>query len=225
MTIEPFPGATEEDIRVFLLDSVMACAVQQRGIAVFHASAAEIGGRAVLFCGFSGAGKTAIALELYDRGLRLLADDSCAVSLDRTGAAVALPGVPQLGVWHDGLTAAQKDTAAYRPIRKGLKKYAFPVADRFCRQPVPLAHIFFLKSSNRASVEIHTVSGANKLKEMYQYGRNISLTEGTPAKIEHFKNWAVAGGQAKLAACRINTEALPVGETVDCLFEEMARRG
>lgn len=49
--------------------------VTARGIYAIHAGAVERDGRAVLFSGRSGAGKTTLALSLLQRGFRLLSDD------------------------------------------------------------------------------------------------------------------------------------------------------
>lgn len=47
-----------------------------------HATCVAIGGRAVLLCGASGAGKSDLALRLIDRGAELVSDDQVLLTRD-----------------------------------------------------------------------------------------------------------------------------------------------
>lgn len=52
------------------------------GIATLHATAVALNGAAVCICGASGAGKSALALQLMAFGARLVADDGCRIWRD-----------------------------------------------------------------------------------------------------------------------------------------------
>jgi serine kinase of HPr protein (carbohydrate metabolism regulator) len=56
-----------------------------------HASCVAAGGRAVLILGASGAGKSALALELMALGARLVADDRTILSLEDEGLVARAP--------------------------------------------------------------------------------------------------------------------------------------
>lgn len=58
-----------------------------------HAAAAEIGGRAILFCGAAEAGKSTLALRLAVRGYRHLADDRILLATDTPPHAVVALGL------------------------------------------------------------------------------------------------------------------------------------
>lgn len=76
--------------------------VTARGIYAIHAGAVERRGRAVLFSGRSGAGKTTLALSLLERGFRLLSDDLAIVEastqriLPYRRSLHIRPGTPEL---------------------------------------------------------------------------------------------------------------------------------
>ncbi|MFU8803477.1 MAG: HPr kinase/phosphorylase [Bradymonadaceae bacterium] len=65
-------------------------------ILAVHGSAAEIGGKAWVFIGESGAGKSTTAYELISAGGHLVADD---MTLIDARAKIVLPGAPSLRLW------------------------------------------------------------------------------------------------------------------------------
>jgi hypothetical protein len=68
-----------------VLAQVLPLAAVLRGMDLLHASAVELGGRAVAFLGRSGAGKTTVAAHCVARGARLLTDDVLAIEAAATG--------------------------------------------------------------------------------------------------------------------------------------------
>lgn len=71
------------DWRRYLIGQVLPFAALLHGLEVFHASAVEIGGKAVLLAGGSGLGKSTLALNMHLGGAGFLADDSVAVEPSR----------------------------------------------------------------------------------------------------------------------------------------------
>lgn len=67
------------DWRRYLIGQVLPFAALLHGLEVFHASAVEIGGGAVLLLGGSGLGKSTLALNMHLGGTGFLADDSVAI--------------------------------------------------------------------------------------------------------------------------------------------------
>lgn len=183
IVIEPHEGASENDIRVFLLDKVLAALLQQRGYLALHASATVISGKAVAFLGSSPSGKTALALELYDRGYKLLADEVCAIGI-RNDKAVVFPGVPQLNAWKDTLVATGKDVSCLQPVRQGLEKYAFYILDKYCEKPVELSAVVLLMGHNKGLIQADAVKGGKKLERLIN---NSFYSGATADKKEQFK--------------------------------------
>lgn len=71
------------DWRRYLIGQVLPFAALLHGLEVFHASAIEVGGGAVLLAGGSGLGKSTLALNMHLAGAGFLADDS--VAIETTG--------------------------------------------------------------------------------------------------------------------------------------------
>jgi hypothetical protein len=85
-------GDDDEDLREHRIVSSAVCTLlAMRGDLVLHASAVAVEGRAVLFCGPTGRGKSTLALVLGEAGHGVLGEDGVAISLER-GEPVAFPG-------------------------------------------------------------------------------------------------------------------------------------
>jgi hypothetical protein len=145
--IEPAPGASERNVRLFLLGSAIGALLHQRGLLPLHANAIDIGGRAVAFSGHSGAGKSTIAAWFHDRGHPILADDVCVIGFDESGRALAYPGIPRLRLWREALEASGRDADSYLRSFDDLDKYDVPTADEGGLEPLPLAAIYLLRKA------------------------------------------------------------------------------
>ncbi|NBV24387.1 MAG: hypothetical protein EBS05_21015 [Proteobacteria bacterium] len=99
ITFEPYAGADDDTLRLYLLGSGLGALLHQRGHLVLHANAVQVGDGAVLFAGVSGAGKSTTAAVFHQKGYRVIADDVTAVD----GEGRALGGSPHLKLWEDAL--------------------------------------------------------------------------------------------------------------------------
>ena len=72
----PESEASAADVPIFIMGTVFGILLHQRQQIVLHASAVEVNGKAIVFCGPSGEGKSTLAAALAQRGYRL-ADRRC----------------------------------------------------------------------------------------------------------------------------------------------------
>jgi hypothetical protein len=133
------PGA----LALYLMGTCFAILLQQRGQLVLHASAVAVDGRAMLFCGRSGAGKSTMAALLCRRGYALLNDDVC--SLTPSGGVYHIrPDGRMLKLWTESLDQLAWSKQAAKAVRSDAEKY-------FCVPPLseadarPLASIYVLR--------------------------------------------------------------------------------
>ena len=96
ITLEADPQAADADVRSHLLGVALGVTWHQRGRLPLHASAVEVDGRAVVFAGPAGVGKSTLAALLADRGYPVVTDDACVVDFDTDGSPHTWTGVPQL---------------------------------------------------------------------------------------------------------------------------------
>ena len=145
IAVELADGATESAARAFLLGSAVGALLHQRGLLPIHASAVEIGGRAIAFAGHSGAGKSTMALHLTRRGHRLLCDDIWAIDTVRS-APVVWPGLSNVKLWRETLAAVGRETDGLEQVLPSLDKYRMPVDRLAAYEPYPIGNIFNLVS-------------------------------------------------------------------------------
>ena len=195
--IERKPGATDEEILLFLMGSAMGALLHQRNILPLHASAVQVDGKAVLFTGPSSIGKSTLACGFQKRGYALLADDVCAVSANENGEALAIPGFPQLKLWADALKKLEEDRKGLNRVRldQDFEKYFVPF-DNAGNSPVPVRSVFVLDTTNTDKFEIDPLKRGDKIDPIINNTYRPRFLEGLGGKKEHFKQCAAVAAKA-----------------------------
>lgn len=96
------PPLTVEDMATYFLGPVLGFVLRRRNVTCLHASAVEIQGRAVGFCGDAGFGKSTTAAALALRGVPALAEDILALEED-AGEFRAISGYPRICLWPESV--------------------------------------------------------------------------------------------------------------------------
>ncbi|MFZ2959947.1 MAG: hypothetical protein WA705_23960 [Candidatus Ozemobacteraceae bacterium] len=217
IVIDPEAGTNKEDVRVFLLNTVIAALLQQRDYLILHGSVALINGKAVALVGPSRSGKTAIALSLYEKGYQILSDEICAIKT-KNGKVLIYPGIPQLNVWHDTLAAEGKNVSGCQPIRRGLEKFAFRVEDRFCRDAFELSDIIFLKHHNKETMLSEALKGGEKLEHLL---KNTYFVETTSDKVANFQVCGDAVNHANIMKVTFNNKLYQVDKLTNFIIKKL----
>lgn len=164
--IQNCEGASEKDIRVFLLNPVFTALLHQRGLLVWHASAVEVNGKGIIFSGVTGAGKSMIAALLRKKGYKILADDICAVRMKNGKFPELLPGFPRLKLWEDSVKMLNEDASLFVPVRSNMKKYEVDISEDFCRKPIRISKIYILNRVENQSLSVSRLEGDSKIESI-----------------------------------------------------------
>ena len=153
-------GRNENDIRLWLLGSVMAVLLHQRGLFSLHANVVALPeGGVAAFGGPSGVGKSTLAALLDRRGFAVLGDDLCAVRIDGAGRPMVFAGIPRLKLWSDTLALLGRSSAGLEPVASDLAKYHVPLewaSEAGVLTPVPLRRIYMLGPATRDDEDLIT---------------------------------------------------------------------
>jgi hypothetical protein len=207
IVVERAPEASEDDVRVFLLGSVLGALLHQRGVLPLHASAVETAYGAVAFAGQIGHGKSTLAAAFHGRGYRVLADDVCAVALDAEGKPLVMPAYPQLNLWADALAHIGESKDALRRTRVLSEKYGLPISERFATRPAPLCAVYELNTANSAKPSLARVTGNARLWLLRDNTFRLSFLAGMDDS-ERYLRMALAVAQ-HIRTARVSRPAAP----------------
>jgi hypothetical protein len=140
------PDPTNEDWASILAAQALPLAATIRGLEVFHASGVVLDGRALLFAGPPGAGKSSLAAALVSIGGRLLSDDAVALTLS-DGSLIAHAGsvVLQLRAAEDQRLSTDTRAVLGRPASSPFGKQRY-ISDSV-PDAVTLGGMFLLERS------------------------------------------------------------------------------
>ena len=155
--IAAVPGASERNVRLYLLGSAMGLLLHQRGLLPLHANAVDIDGLAFAFIGPSGAGKSTLAAWFHDHNHQVLADDVCVVRFGSDDMPSVCAGLPRLRLWKEALEASGRDAAHFPRSYAGDDDWdKFDVPLDLPSAPVgmtPLAAIYLLDAGEECRIE------------------------------------------------------------------------
>lgn len=141
VVIEPLPGAAPHNLADGIMSRVLTIIAYQRGLLPLHASAVDVGGRAIAVCGPSGAGKSTLAALLVARGGRVVADDM--LVLGGEGPEVA-PGAAGLKLSSQSLERIGRTPAGLALANDVEGKYFLPLPSGGAA-PVPISALVRLE--------------------------------------------------------------------------------
>lgn len=200
MVIDRHEGVGDDVLRLYILGAALALLLHQRGFGVFHGSAAEVGGRGVVFVGEKGWGKSTLALAMSDHGHALIADDVTAFrwSADRPGL---VPGTPLMKVWPTTVTASGRSLETIPTLHDQVDKRAL-VVPTATTEFVPLGAIYLLDRGPQT--EIVPVTGRSAWSELMphwfaaRYGEPMLRGLGVTAPFENCARLAQRVAVARL---------------------------
>ena len=158
---------TADDMATYLLGPVFAFILRLRGVTCLHASAIAVEGRAVVFVGPAGAGKSTVAATFARRGYAVMSDDVVALH-DDGGAPSVQPGPSRIRLWPESVLALYGSAEALPRLTPTWDKRFLDAASdghRFQERPLPLSAIYVLgeRGSHPTAPRVEPLSPAAAL--------------------------------------------------------------
>jgi hypothetical protein len=161
--IEPQAGASQDEVRLFLLGSAFGALLYQRGLFPLHGSAVETSWGAMIFVGEQGVGKSTLAAQFHRKGYRLLSDDVCAIAVTPDGLLV-LPALAQVRLCTD----AYERLGSPQGARFHVDKFVMAMGDGYCPVPVPLKVIHVLADADNEKPKFEVLRGFDRVKRLLE---------------------------------------------------------
>ena len=160
-----------------------ALCFSRRGDVPLHASAVEVDGRALVFCGPGRFGKTTLATAFLRRGYRVLSEDLACVRHTERGPAI-LPGPAMLRVRPD-VAELLGPLEGTREVLRHDERVHLAMEDRLRESgdPVPLAGILILKRG-LPDITLYRVEPERFLPELFSVSFNL------PSDVERVRSFS-----------------------------------
>lgn len=171
VVVIPAPNVEDRLIRLYIVGTVMAVLLYQRGFLVLHASVINVNGNAVAFLGKSGAGKSSTAAALAARGHKIIADDVAAINLSTT--VTVLPGFPQIKISPEAAAALGYDPQSLLLLHPLEEKRGYRIPQGFSQEPLPLKRIYVLAED--AALNIESIRPQEAVIELVRHSRPTTL--------------------------------------------------
>jgi hypothetical protein len=218
--IERAATAEDSEVRLFLLGSAFGALLFQRGLLPLHGSAIEVHGSSVGILADCGLGKSTLAGVFHNRGYRIVADDVCVVSLTEDGLPLVFPGYPQLKLGMDAARKLGKDPESLPRIHPEVEKIALLLKEEFCRDPLPLRHLYVLETSSNGEFDLEPLNGVERLTAIINNTYRLGFLKGLGVKASHFKQCVAVAKQTPLTRVTRPAKEFLLNELAQLLEED-----
>lgn len=188
IVVDIYEGAHLDDVVLFLNGSVLAALAHQRGRLPLHSSVVEHNGKAILFTGNSGAGKSTTAAAFQQLGYPLVTDDVATIDVV-DGVPYTYPNLPRLKLWQRSLKMLDVTNQDFNKVRQELNKYYVPAADNFStKSQLELDTIFYITSNAELDEPtLREIEGIEKFNTLKQNVHRSRLVKGFKQTVPNFQ--------------------------------------
>lgn len=203
ITYASAPGSGEALVSLPLLGPVMAVLLHRRGLLTLHGSAVMIDGKASVFLGDKGAGKSTTAAALVSAGHQLVTDDIVAIEQGAASGLVVWPGYPQVKLT-DGATEAITlvDSETMPSPHPEFGKHRHLLAGPFPTGSVPLSEAVVLERGEELRFE--RLKGMDAVQALMRFSYSVRFGDRLlrgPAQIAHLRQCAAVANATSV--CRM----------------------
>lgn len=173
VTVSPCKNCDEKLLKIYIMGSVLGFLLLQKQILAIHGGTTVIDGKAVIFTGERGAGKSTLTTALGERGYKFLADDVAAIGIGDLPRVN--PGFPYHKLCEDAVEKMNYDKEKLSFFKgDGKIKYLVPDHEGFCEKGAPLKALFEISEGDVETVKLEEIFGQ---KKFYKLLNNIYRNE------------------------------------------------
>ncbi|SOE20082.1 hypothetical protein SAMN06298216_0583 [Spirosomataceae bacterium TFI 002] len=149
-----YQNTNDKTIVMFLLSEIMGIACWQKGKFVLHAGAVEINGKAHIFAGVPGQGKSTTITSLWQKGATVLSDDLVLIDFKNKNI-YCTPSIAEIKIWEESVIGLDIDRTTISLSSEGKRKYLLPT--KSIAESYPVASINIISNEamdNFAALEL-----------------------------------------------------------------------
>ncbi len=185
VVVAPFPDASPDEIKIYLIESCLAALIYQRGKLPFHGSALVVHGKGVILAGHSGAGKSTLAKALCNMGFPCMTDDVVCLDIGKDHAMIE-PGYARQKLWIDSASHLFVNMDNTVRIDSEREKVYVPMT-YFNSEPVALSVIIVMEPHENEEVSLRKMTGKEKLVAIIENTYLSGLVAGMGISGQHFE--------------------------------------
>lgn len=220
ITIQPYEGSEKADIRLFLLGSAFGAIIHQRGMLPMHGSSLSIGGKAYIFSGISGVGKSTIAAGLISRGYKFLSDDISVVTI-RDGKPEVYAGYPGVKLWADSLVKLGKDPESYQRVRSRLNKHHLHALENYHPEALLLGGVYILQTKNTEGNQLEIIKGIEKFNALKNNTYRLNFIKGLGNTEAHFRHLSALATFCPVKKITRSSKSFKLEELLDIIENDI----
>ena len=178
-----------EYLRPYILASGLGGILHQQGYLVLHGSAINYGGKAVIFCGNSGVGKSNTAGGFLKKGFPLISDDMCPI-VWKEGKPVLLNSFMSLKLWPSDIERINLNNEKTHNWNDPEEKARVIANYDRNESHFEILKIYMLESHEGRDIIMEPLSGIQKLRFLVQNTFRYPFVDGTLKAREDLENYA-----------------------------------
>lgn len=186
ITAQAVPQTTPDTVAHLLIDQVLPRFLSTQGHTSIHASGVVVNGKAVLFLGQSGYGKSTLASEFYFSGYPGISDDVIFIE-QNNNTFYAVQSYPGFRLWSDSLDRHSGRSLSYAPVAHyhAKKRITDIVSTDY---PVPIQCVFLLGDPevNNSGIRIEPLAHQQAFWTLTQHSFRLMPSDQRQMEREFF---------------------------------------
>lgn len=187
ITVAPMKDVAMSEVRIFILSSMFGALCHMHGFLPLHSSGVVIDGKAVLFCGKSGLGKSTLCASLYQKGHAFITDNLAAIYMGKDGIPMVHPSYSHFRLWKDSMNALDDFSEDVVKMRDEVEKYNMILNHQLQVGAVPIHKIYHLNHHFEKNIRIEQLAGRKKADIIVSETFRVKLLKGLGSQEGYFK--------------------------------------
>lgn len=215
------------DALPLVLGPAVAIALLQRKRLVLRASAVAHRGRAYLFCGPGGMGKSTLAAALCMAGAEFICDDLCAITLDDAGRPVLWADGRHLELLEDAIAHLGLAPRRRNAVRAGTAKFHVEPTGLALAGPLPIAAIHMLRDARGGrspGTALETLPPVAAAQSLQLHGYHPRLALALKPSEQTLRTTAALVRSARIGGLTLRRDLSALAATAADLLKGWSRR-